>query len=67
MATNFTATLNISRALFPLLRPGARVVNVASFVGLLSKYGPAVKVNILYYKALYNGHIHVHVHFKVMV
>ncbi|XP_019850605.1 PREDICTED: carbonyl reductase [NADPH] 1-like isoform X1 [Amphimedon queenslandica] len=43
MATNFTATLNISRAFFPLLRPGARVVNVASFTGKLSKYGPAVK------------------------
>ena len=49
MATNFTATLNISRALFPLLRPGAHVVNVASFTGLLSKYGPAVKVSIFDY------------------
>ena len=42
--TNFTAILNISRAFFPLLCPGARVVNVSSGVGKLYKYGPAVKV-----------------------
>lgn len=33
---NFTSTLNISHALFPLLRPHARVVNVASTMGLLA-------------------------------
>ncbi|EDO49544.1 predicted protein [Nematostella vectensis] len=33
--TNFTGTLNICDTLFPLLRPHARVVNVASLAGLL--------------------------------
>ncbi|XP_031562379.1 carbonyl reductase [NADPH] 1-like isoform X2 [Actinia tenebrosa] len=33
--TNFTGTLNVSNALFPLLRPHARVVNIASMVGHL--------------------------------
>ena len=33
---NFTSTVNISHALFPLLRPHARVVNVASTLGLLT-------------------------------
>ena len=33
---NFTSTVNVSHALFPLLRPHARVVNVASTLGLLS-------------------------------
>lgn len=33
---NFTGTLNVSKALFPLLKPHARVVHVSSFVGLLS-------------------------------
>ncbi|KAG9351883.1 hypothetical protein JZ751_023134 [Albula glossodonta] len=32
MRTNFLGTLKVSRALFPLLRPNARVVNVSSFV-----------------------------------
>ncbi|KAI1903506.1 hypothetical protein AGOR_G00027890 [Albula goreensis] len=32
MRTNFFGTLKVSRALFPLLRPNARVVNVSSFV-----------------------------------
>jgi len=35
-ATNFTGTLNVCNALFPLLRSGARVVNVSSFVSLMS-------------------------------
>lgn len=30
LATNFTGTLNISYALFPLLRPHSRVVNMSS-------------------------------------
>ncbi|CAF0920108.1 unnamed protein product [Brachionus calyciflorus] len=33
---NFTATLNLCNALFPLLRPHARVVNVSSRAGFLS-------------------------------
>ncbi|XP_030644984.1 carbonyl reductase 1-like [Chanos chanos] len=32
MRTNFLGTLHVSHALFPLLRPHARVVNVSSFV-----------------------------------
>ncbi|XP_072014106.1 carbonyl reductase [NADPH] 3-like [Amphiura filiformis] len=32
MATNFTAHLNVCRTLFPILKPGARVSSVASFV-----------------------------------
>ncbi|KAJ8275683.1 hypothetical protein COCON_G00074350 [Conger conger] len=32
MRTNFWGTLKVSRALLPLLRPNARVVNVSSFV-----------------------------------
>lgn len=32
---NYTGTLNVCNALFPLLRPHARVVNVASRVGML--------------------------------
>ena len=32
---NFTSTLNLCNALYPLLRPHARVVNVASKAGLL--------------------------------
>ena len=32
---NFTGTLNVCKALFPLLRPHARVVNVSSHVGML--------------------------------
>ena len=35
MRVNFTATLNVCDALFPLLRKNARVVNVASRAGLL--------------------------------
>ena len=34
---NFTATLDMCNAFFPLLRPHARVVNVASRLGLLNK------------------------------
>lgn len=33
---NFTGTLNLSNALFPLLRPHARVVNVSSRAGMLN-------------------------------
>ena len=35
MAVNFTGTLDLCDALFPLLRPHARVVNVSSRAGLL--------------------------------
>ena len=45
MATNFTGTVNISRALIPLLRPHARVVNVASFTGLLHRFDPNIQVS----------------------
>lgn len=46
MTTNFTATLNISRAMFPLLRTGGRIVNVASSTGLLRNYSPTIQVMI---------------------
>ncbi|RMZ93711.1 carbonyl reductase [NADPH] 1-like, partial [Brachionus plicatilis] len=32
---NFTGTLNLCKALFPLLKPHARVVNVSSRIGML--------------------------------
>ncbi|XP_053207274.1 carbonyl reductase [NADPH] 3-like [Panonychus citri] len=35
MAVNFFATLSVCKALFPLLRPHARVVNVSSSAGML--------------------------------
>lgn len=38
--TNFTGTLDISRALLPLLRPHSRVVNVSSTAGRLSILQP---------------------------
>lgn len=34
---NFYGTLNVCNALFPLLRPNGRVVNVSSRLGLLNK------------------------------
>ena len=34
--TNFTGTLNMSKAFIPLIRPHGRIVNVSSFVGKLS-------------------------------
>ncbi len=37
MATNFTGTLNMMRAFFPLMKPHGRIVNVSSFVGALSR------------------------------
>lgn len=33
---NFTSTLNVCNALFPLLRPHSRVVNISSRLGFLS-------------------------------
>ena len=33
---NFTGTLNLCHALFPLLRPHARVANFASYLGQLN-------------------------------
>ena len=36
VANNFTGTLRISKALFPLIRPHGRIVNVSSRVGQLS-------------------------------
>ena len=36
VANNFTGTLRISKALFPLIRPHGRIVNVSSRVGRLS-------------------------------
>eukprot|EP00117_Sycon_ciliatum_P008015 scpid82068/ scgid10904/ Carbonyl reductase [NADPH] 3; NADPH-dependent carbonyl reductase 3 len=39
METNFFATHRVCQVLFPLLRAGARVVNVASGLGRLSKVG----------------------------
>ena len=40
VGTNFTGTLDVSRALFPLLRPHSRVVNVSSMAGLLNILQP---------------------------
>jgi NAD(P)-dependent dehydrogenase (short-subunit alcohol dehydrogenase family) len=37
MSINFFGTLNVSNALFPLLRPNSRVVNVSSRLGLLTQ------------------------------
>ena len=37
--TNFTGTLNITRALMPLMRPHGRIVNVSSFGGRLQQVG----------------------------
>lgn len=34
---NFTGTLNVTRALLPLVRPGGRIVNVSSMVSKLSQ------------------------------
>lgn len=39
VAVNFFDTLNVCKELFPLLRPHARVVNVSSTCGLLSRVG----------------------------
>ncbi len=33
MATNYTATVDVCKILIPLIRPGGRVVSVASFTG----------------------------------
>lgn len=37
MNINFFGTLNVCKALFPLLRNNARVVNVSSRLGLLNR------------------------------
>ena len=56
VATNFTATLNISRALFPLLQPHARVVNMSSVSGLLQKYNnPDIRVRTALIVAHFNN------------
>ncbi|TSL04229.1 Carbonyl reductase [NADPH] 1 [Bagarius yarrelli] len=48
MRTNFWGTLWVCRALFPLLRANARVVNVSSFVSKrsLEKCSPELKANL---------------------
>lgn len=53
LATNFTGTLNISRALFSLLRPHSRVVNVSSSAGFLSRSAANIQVNEQY-SIIYN-------------
>ena len=40
LKTNFTGTLNITRALLPLVRPGGRIVMVSSTAGRLSIVKP---------------------------
>eukprot|EP00118_Oscarella_pearsei_P000839 m.5928 g.5928 ORF g.5928 m.5928 type:complete len:270 (+) comp14486_c0_seq1:138-947(+) len=40
---NFTGTLNVNRALLPLMNPHGRVVNVASFTGKLSILKPQLQ------------------------
>lgn len=42
LETNFYALIRMTRALLPLLRPHARVVNMASFTGMLSRYSDDV-------------------------
>jgi len=37
MSINYYGSLNLSNALFPLLKSNAKVVNVASMLGLLSR------------------------------
>ena len=37
ISLNYTGTLNVSKALFPLLRSNGRVVNISSRLGLLGK------------------------------
>ncbi len=45
MVTNFTGTLNITRALIPILRPHSRIVNVSSsMLGALSTVQPNIQV-----------------------
>ena len=45
---NYYGTLQATRALLPLIRPGGRVVNVASIAGhLTSKYSPARRQQFL--------------------
>lgn len=47
LRTNYFGTLRVSEALLPLLRPGARVVNLSSMCGHLSKIpGSELKVTI---------------------
>jgi carbonyl reductase 1 len=43
LRTNYHGTLETTRALLPLLRPGGRVVNVASSMGGLQRYAPALR------------------------
>ena len=45
---NYTSTLNLCDAVFPLLRPHARVVNVSSRAGLLRTVkDPNIKAKLL--------------------
>ena len=57
METNFTATLNISRAMLPLLRPHSRVVNISSLASCLQNYSnPDIRVrNVTGYMYMYKG------------
>lgn len=41
--TNFTGTLNVTRALLPLVRPGGRIVMVSSTAGRLSMLKPQLQ------------------------
>lgn len=43
LAVNFHGTMHLTDRLLPLLRPGARVVNVSSGMGDLSIVGPALR------------------------
>jgi len=43
LATNYFGTSKVAHALIPLVRPGGRVVNVSSVVGLPSKLSPSLR------------------------
>ena len=47
LKTNFFGTLNLSRALFPLLRPKGRVVNIASRAGMLEQVSPQLQQELM--------------------
>ncbi len=47
LRTNFFGTLNLSRALLPLMRPQGRVVNVASRAGMLGQIGPKLQKELM--------------------
>ncbi|CAG8851858.1 23357_t:CDS:2, partial [Racocetra persica] len=47
LATNFYGTLNVFNALYPLIRPNGRIINVSSKAGKLSVVSSALKQEFL--------------------